>query len=469
MLKAKGWLLLCLLPGLWALFFRSPVPIDETRYLTVAWEMWRDHSYLVLHLNGEPYSHKPPLLFWLINAGWRVTGVSDWWPRMVGPLCSALAAMLTLRLATGLWPDRPGVARAAPWILAGSLGWVIFGQMLMFDMLLTLFVLLGALGIWQATRAPGAGPWLLLAVGIGGGLLSKGPIIFVHLLLPAVLVPAWSQMARQRPGRWYLGLLLAAVGGLAIVALWALPAARAGGPAYANAILWGQTAGRMTQSFAHARGWWFYLLILPLMVLPWVAWRPVWGWPSGEGRDEGLKFALWWCLPVFVALSLISGKQPHYLVPLMPVLALLAARAVGPDPRLDGVRRLATVVTGLSLLVATAVALFLPVVRGYDLRAPATAIAAYQARGATVATLGGYRGQFGYLGRLGQDLVEVQPADLAAWAAQHPGAVLVAFHAETPENVPAVLLHRYPYRSGDLYLWHLGGGTAGAPDPEGRD
>ena len=59
--------------GLWivmvatAIGFRPLLPVDETRYLAVAWEMWRDGNFLVPHLNGETYSHKPPLLFWLMH------------------------------------------------------------------------------------------------------------------------------------------------------------------------------------------------------------------------------------------------------------------------------------------------------------------------------------------------------------------------------------------------------------------
>jgi len=50
-------------------FFLQPLPIDETRYLAVAWEMRQTGEFLVPHLNGALYSQKPPLLFWLINAG----------------------------------------------------------------------------------------------------------------------------------------------------------------------------------------------------------------------------------------------------------------------------------------------------------------------------------------------------------------------------------------------------------------
>jgi len=59
-----------------ALSTRTYFPIDETRYVGVAWEMWLRGDFLVPHLNGEPYSHKPPLLFWLFQAGWWLFGVT---------------------------------------------------------------------------------------------------------------------------------------------------------------------------------------------------------------------------------------------------------------------------------------------------------------------------------------------------------------------------------------------------------
>lgn len=76
--------LLLLLPIVWLL---QPVPIDETRYLAVAWEMRQTGEFLVPHLNGATYAHKPPLLFWLINLGWLLTGVHAWTARVMTLLC----------------------------------------------------------------------------------------------------------------------------------------------------------------------------------------------------------------------------------------------------------------------------------------------------------------------------------------------------------------------------------------------
>ena len=55
---------------------RPLLPVDETRYLSVSWEMFLRQNFLVPTLNFEPYFQKPPLLFWLIDLAWSVFGVS---------------------------------------------------------------------------------------------------------------------------------------------------------------------------------------------------------------------------------------------------------------------------------------------------------------------------------------------------------------------------------------------------------
>ena len=82
--------------------------------------MWNSGNLLVPHLNGDPYSHKPPLLFWLINLGWAVFGVNEWWPRLVAPLFGLASLFLTAGLARRLWPGEAECA-AAPLILVGGL------------------------------------------------------------------------------------------------------------------------------------------------------------------------------------------------------------------------------------------------------------------------------------------------------------------------------------------------------------
>jgi 4-amino-4-deoxy-L-arabinose transferase-like glycosyltransferase len=331
--------------GLWALLVavalatRPLLPVDETRYLTVAWEMWASGDMLVPHLNGAPYSHKPPLLFWLINLGWQVFGVSELWGRLVAPLFGLGSLFLTYAAAGMLWPGAPGVRFLAPWVLLGSLVWVGATTLSMFDGMLTFFTLTALIGVLRAAgdRSAMAAPrrarqvlgWALFGLGIGLGILSKGPVILVFALPVAVLAPLWLRRPRRSWLAWYAGLLGGLGFGAGVALAWALPAAESGGEAYATAILWGQTSGRVLQSFAHGRPFWWYLPMLLLLLFPWVLWPPLWRAIARlEVRaDAGAAFCWVWFAGGLVLLSLISGKQPHYVLPMAPAFALLAARA----------------------------------------------------------------------------------------------------------------------------------------------
>jgi 4-amino-4-deoxy-L-arabinose transferase-like glycosyltransferase len=344
--------------GMWvvmmaaALKFRPHLPVDETRYLAVAWEMWRDGNFLVPHLNGETYSHKPPLLFWLMHVGWSVFGVNDWWPRLVAPLFGLVNLFLTGLLARHLWPDRSSVATAAPLILLACLFWTLFTTLTMFDMLLAFCALLAMIGIIRAWQNDKPSSFVLLALAVGIGALTKGPAILLTTLPVALLAPLWALSPKIKKTenntdggnippppengnwsrgwkRWYLDVSLAVLGGIVISLLWAIPAAMSGGEEYRNAIFWGQSAGRMVNSFAHARPWWWFLAVLPLLVLPWTIWPATWRALAGlrdAREDNGVRFCLVWFLPALITFSTISGKQLHYLLPVFPALALIGGR-----------------------------------------------------------------------------------------------------------------------------------------------
>ena len=100
---------------------RPATVADETRYLSVAWEMHQSGDFLLLRLNGALYGHKPPLVFWLIDLGWRFFGVHLWWPRLLTAAFGLGALYLLSRLARRLAPDRGDVAALAVMITATSL------------------------------------------------------------------------------------------------------------------------------------------------------------------------------------------------------------------------------------------------------------------------------------------------------------------------------------------------------------
>lgn len=320
-----------------ALFMRPPLPIDETRYLSVTWEMWLRHDWLVPYLNGAPYSQKPPLLFWLVLIGWKLFGVSELWARAVGPLAGLAAIFLTARLGQGLWPTPQGerIAAFGALMLAATFMWAMFATATMFETLITTCALTGAIGIVEARRGRSLRGWALCALALGFGVLAKGPVILVYVA-PVAVAAAFLPIGTARPplGRWFGGCALALLGGAAIGLGWALPAAIAGGHDYANSILWAQTSDRVVASFAHRRPLWWYLPLVPLLTLPWSLWPAVWRGFTASRRAawSGAEWLLLiWLVAGLTQFSAISGKQIHYLLPLLPGFVLLAAAIVLRD------------------------------------------------------------------------------------------------------------------------------------------
>ncbi|MFO7541607.1 MAG: hypothetical protein R6W97_02200 [Thiobacillus sp.] len=235
---------------------------------------------------------------------------------------------MTYTLARRLWPEHAGLGGQATLVLVSSLLWVLFSTSVMFDVLLAFWVLVGMHGVLVAADGKRRG-FALLEIAIGMGVLTKGPVILLNVL-PSTLLALWWNPGLKW-GRWFGGVLLAVLLGAAIALARALPAGMAGGEAYRNAIFWGQTADRMVEFFAHRRPFWWYLPLLPLLLFPWFVWPGWWkalAQHKRNGLDRGTRFCLAWMLPVFIAFSFISGKQPHYLVTLFPAFALLLTRVL---------------------------------------------------------------------------------------------------------------------------------------------
>lgn len=497
--------------GLWFLWlllsasvcFRNPVPIDETRYLSVAWEMWQRGDFWVPYLNGHTYSHKPPLLFWLMHVGWAIFGVNEWWPRLIGPLGALANLLLTRKIAELLWPGDKWVAMASPLVLLATLLWTVFATSTMFDILLTNCVLFAVLGLLWVSHGHDQRGWATFSAAVGLGLLSKGPVIFLHVLPLAIFAPWLTQEAGSRSKHWYIGLTIASVAGLLIALCWAIPAALKGGEDYGSAILWHQTADRTLTHKIHSRPVFWYLLFLPLLLFPWISWAQLWRGARAThfANDFALRFCAAWLLATLIVFSLLPSKQLHYLIPMLPAFALLVAKFIaaadkGPLyqellpavllfviglvlmslPIIPGLDRLQWVQSVKPLwggvVMATAAALAMWTIharqlsvfplafavvlavfvsfifffdysgQGYDLRPAARIIKGYQDQQTPVAFVGNYQGQFNFLARMKEPLTTIEEAEITQWARAHPGGYLVFLSKDKPEHTVYSQLHR---------------------------
>lgn len=329
MRRIPFWLPIWLFVAGASIFLHGPMPLFSTRTLTVAWEMWQLGEWLIPHQNGVPYSHKAPLLYWLIHMGWAVGGVSDVWPKILEILLSALVLGLSSQLTRQLFPHKPKVTALIPWIMMGFAYFFLFSLQIMFELLLTSCVLLVLIALTTRDSHKHIKPrWGWVAVALSLGLLCKGPVMLLHVAFPILFAPFWVTDRSVRFRQWYGNALLSIIGALVLFSLWALPAAILGGEAYRQDLLINQTAGRVVAAFDHARPWWWYLSISPLLLFPWFFWRSAWsGMLSAKNmeRTQGFRFALAWIIPTLITFSLISGKQAYYIIPLLTGFAIVLA------------------------------------------------------------------------------------------------------------------------------------------------
>ena len=451
--------------GLWslstalAIFFRPVTPIDETRYLAVAWEMWLSGEWWVPTLNGVTYADKPPLLFWLINVGWWMFGVNDWWPRLLTSLFGLGVMYLTWHCATQTVKaaDATRVADAAVLILIALPAYVLFNGAVMFDLPLTFYSLAAITVILGLKGIGGVAEWCLIGLYLGLAVLTKGPVAYLHVIPLLLLAPLWKgvlEPLRQHSwSRWLCRIGMASLVSMAVVASWLVPAVFKDGVGFLQTLFWDQTIDRIATTAHHLRPGWFYLAVLPVLLLPWIVLPRVWkGLHKAEYRALHRIF-LAWVVPVIAALSMFRGKQVHYVFPLLPIFAVLTATAViveGVVPRI--VKNIAVSV-GLTSLLGVYIAIGVRYADAYDVEPMATTLSTLQHQGVVVANVGRYHGQYQFYGRLRQPLAVIR--DETTWKAfvrDNPRGYVVSYSRHIP-SATMTPLQAEKFRSEYALLW----------------
>ena len=217
---------------------------------------------------------------------------------------------------------------------------------------------------------------------------------------------------------------------------------------------------------------------------------------------------------MFVGFSLVSGKQAHYLLPLMPAFALLISLALANLPAND--RRgdlwlvalvpaavgallllhtrmpvggdwpawttelpawsawllllLAVCVTALGrgsarhrmrVLSFATLALLAVIIAGpgrwmapfYDSQPTAGELSVLQREGVQLAFFDKYHGQFNFAGRLEKPVLSIPPHEALAWSGSQPDAVLVVVAKERNDGRQPGPQSERPYRGGWLQVW----------------
>ena len=313
--------------------YRDLIDPDEGRYAEIPREMVASGDWLTPRLNGFKYFEKPALQYWATAAGFSLFGESNLtarlWPALLGFLGALWAGYLGLRLY-----GKTAGFYAFVMTVSGLL-YVSLGHMLSLDMALSVFVAIGvgSLALAQSRREDPAWlrRWMLVGwASLALAMLTKG---LIALVLPAGTVLLYSVWQRD----WVLWKHLHIAKGLLLFLLLAAPwfiAVSLANPEFAQFFFIHEHFERYT-SEVHDRiePWWYFIPVFMAGVLPWTAvtlqslYRPLVqaGTRTVTGFDAE-RFLLVFTVFVLAFFSLGQSKLASYILPAMPMVAVLAGR-----------------------------------------------------------------------------------------------------------------------------------------------
>lgn len=318
---------------------------DEAFYAEAAREMVASGDWLTPYYNYELRFQKPILFYWLVSMAYEAAGVGEAAARIPSALAGFGLAILTY-LAGRRWFDAATGFFAAT-VVATSFGYFSIGRLSLPDLPLAFFIAAATWGLIEGIGSPIATAttsatrrrfWLAFAgIMMGLGLLTKGP---VGVALPVLAVlPVWWKERRgtentaRFPGVFDLALVVGLV--MLVAAPWFVAMAQHHGLAYVHRFFIGENLERFaTDRYNEPRPVWFYVPIVLGGLMPWspfiLLWLPT--WHRVFKRERMVTRAEWrailWAAIPFIFYSASIGKQPRYILPMLPPMALLLARTV---------------------------------------------------------------------------------------------------------------------------------------------
>jgi 4-amino-4-deoxy-L-arabinose transferase-like glycosyltransferase len=288
---------------------------DEAFYAEASREMVESGDWLTPHFNYADRWQKPVLYYWLTAATYLVSGPTEFAARLWSALAGLGLALVTWRAARRFGEREAWLAGA---IVATSPGYFAMARLALPDLPLAFCV---TLAIWAVLEQR----WILAGVAAALGFLLKGP---VAIAVPAlVLLPIWWR--ERRTFSLSATDIVKAVAVFVVIGLpWYAAMTATHGTAYLDGFFVGDNFERFaTDRFNEPRPTWFYVPILLGGMVPWSAYLVLLFKRNGKLTNDDWRLLIWALAPlIFFTISI--GKQPRYILPVLPPLAMLLARAL---------------------------------------------------------------------------------------------------------------------------------------------
>ena len=300
---------------------------DCGKYAAITKQLFSDGELFNLKIHGDAYLQKPPLLMWLGAAGFILfQNTSEFAFRFFPVLVSILSVLLLFNFVKRYLTRE--IAHVAAIFYMFSLIFVLYNNDVHTDSILTAAVLLAVSQFFVFIEYKNWSSLLLGFVGVGLGMLTKGPIALLivgSIILVSILV--FKEYKLLYSYKWLVGIPI--LGLMLLPYLWVIY--RNFGQEGLVFFFWTNLVGRVDGSYqGRSNDYLYYIYNLCVIILPWFIF--VWaGWLKSliskidQKRTthpvvKALAFAV---IPYFIVLSVSKMQSLNYLYPLIPFYCIL--------------------------------------------------------------------------------------------------------------------------------------------------
>ena len=329
--KGMSWVWALAIAGLYLFGLNEPplFDVDEGAFAEASREMLASADWWHTTLNGLDRFDKPIGVYWLQALSLAIWGPHEFAVRLPSALAVGWALFQVAQFVQQRWGSK--VAQSAALMLGTSLGLLAIGRASTADGLLNALLIVTHLKLWQyiehSSRRDLIWVYFLTALGI----LVKGPIA---VIVPGATLALWSFTTDR--GRTLLRALKDPVGWVLLLvtaAPWYVYALNRHGMAFVDGFILKHNVERFTGTLeGHGGSLLYYLLVLPLLLLPWspLIWK-VLRTVKSHWADPLQRYLTLWFAFVWTFFSLSGTKLPHYMLygvaPLVILMSLHLQKA----------------------------------------------------------------------------------------------------------------------------------------------
>lgn len=317
-----SFLLLTFSLGKWGLMETS-----EARYAEISKEMIENGDYLHPKLLGIYHYHKPPVTYQITTLGYKIFGVNEFGARFFMQIAILIQMLLVYQISLLLFKSKE-MALASALIYFSLPIVLISSRNLTTDAYLNTFIL-GGIYSWLSWKL-GKNKILFLYlfyICLGISFEIKGP---VSLIFPLVFILVYKIIFKDSLKITYnhvLGILVF----LVIAFAWYIFVFTE------NEKLWDyffkeQIVDRIaSKSYNRAKPFWFYLLIVPAIGLPWIFVLIHYLITKSKQifKHKTIEFVIYLTIAILIVIfSIFKTKLILYVLPLFGLVSILAAKCL---------------------------------------------------------------------------------------------------------------------------------------------